>query len=125
MVWNQNFEKDGTRVCSMADALTLVGERWSLHVVREIAMGVQRFDAIQRRTGAPREMLTSRLRKLEAAGVLTRSRYSDRPPRYEYALTTSGQELLPVMAGLYAWGAAHATPAPPDERAPVPVAATT
>ncbi len=108
----------------MADALALVGDRWSLHVVREIAMGVQRFDAIQLRTGAPREMLTSRLRKLESAGVLTRSRYSDRPPRYEYALTASGEELLPVMASLYAWGAAHATHAPPDEQAPVPAAGT-
>lgn len=124
VVWDQGFDKDGTRVCSMADALAVVGDRWSLHVVREIALGVRRFDAIQRRTGAPREMLTARLRKLEAAGVLTRSRYSERPPRHEYALTTSGELLLPAMAALYAWGAAHAAPAPPDQQPPAPVAGT-
>lgn len=103
------LHEDGTRVCSMADALALVGDRWSLHVVREIGMGIRRFDAIQRRTGAPRQVLTARLRKLEAVGVVTRSRYSDRPPRYEYALTTSGEDLIPVMAALYAWGQKHVT----------------
>lgn len=113
MAWDEErLHADGTRVCSMADALGLVGDRWSLHVVREIGMGVGRFAAIQRRTGAPREMLTSRLRKLETVGVITRNRYSDRPPRYEYALTTAGEELLPVMAALYAWGERHAAPEP-------------
>lgn len=120
-VWTEErLAEDGTRVCSMADALALVGDRWSLHVVREIAMGVQRFDAIQRHTGAPREMLTSRLRKLEAVGLLTRSRYSERPPRHEYALSASGEELVPVMAALYAWGAKYATFARPGGQAGVP-----
>ena len=106
----ERLREDGTRVCSMADALQLVGDRWSLHVVREIGSGVRRFDAIQQRTGAPREMLTSRLRKLESTGVITRAPYSQRPVRYEYALTVAGEELIPVMAALYAWGEKHATP---------------
>lgn len=112
MAWDQEcLHEDGTRVCSMADALALIGDRWALHVVREIAMGVRRFNTIKRRTGAPREMLTARLRKLEAVGVITRRRYSDKPPRFEYALTASGTELIPVMTALYAWGERHATPA--------------
>ena len=103
-------------MCSMADALQVVGDRWSLHVVREIGSGVRRFDSIQRRTGAPREMLTSRLRKLEGTGVITRTPYSQRPLRYEYALTPAGEELIPVMAALYAWGEKHATPELVEER---------
>ena len=125
MAWEDELlREDGTRVCSMADALALVGDRWSFHVVREIGMGVRRFDAIQRRTGAPREMLTARLRKLESTGVITRAPYSERPPRFEYALTAPGQELLPVMAALFAWGERHATPRPAGERSPAEVADT-
>lgn len=97
-------------MCAMADALGVVGDRWCLHVVREIGMGVCRFDAILRRTGAPREMLASRLRKLESAGVITRAPYSQRPLRFEYALTAAGEELIPVMAALHAWGERHAAP---------------
>lgn len=120
MAWDQQrFHEDGTRVCSMANALTFVGDRWSLHVVREISMGVRRFDAIQRRTGASREILTARLRKLETVGVITRSRYSQRPPRFEYALTTAGDDLISVMAALYAWGEKHAAPEPADGRPPI------
>ena len=103
----------------MADALALVGDRWSLHVVREIGMGVARFDAIQRRTGAPREMLAARLRKLESTGVITRTPYSERPPRFEYALTAAGEELIPAMSALFAWGERHATPEPAEEQTSV------
>lgn len=111
MDWDvERFRTDGTRVCSMADALLLVGDRWSFHVIREIGAGVRRFDAIQHNTGAPREMLTARLRKLMDSGVLTRIPYSTHPPRFEYALTPAGEELIPVMAALFAWGEKHATP---------------
>lgn len=111
MGWDaERFREDGTRVCSMADALLLVGDRWSLHVVREVGSGVRRFDAIRERTGAPREMLTARLRKLESAGIITRTPYCRRPLRFEYSLTAAGAELIPVMAALYAWGEKHATP---------------
>lgn len=120
MAWDvEHLREDGTRVCSMADALVLIGDRWSLHVVREIGMGVRRFDAIQRRTGAPREMLASRLRKLESLDVITRTPYSERPPRFEYGLTSAGEELIPAMAALYAWGERHATPRLSEEQAPV------
>lgn len=99
---------DGTRICPIADALELIGDRWSLLVVREIGFGVRRFTDIQRNTGAPREMLTARLRKLEDVGVIARERYSDHPPRHEYRLTEAGRALLPVLRGLRRWGEKYA-----------------
>jgi len=97
---------------SIADALELIGDRWSLLVVREIGFGVRRFTDIQRTTGAPREMLTARLRKLEDVGVTTRQRYSDHPPRYEYTLTEAGRALVPVLRSLRRWGEKYAPSRP-------------
>lgn len=101
------------RVCSIADALEVVGERWSLLVLRELGFGVHRFKDIQVNTGAPRETLSLRLRKLEEAGVIERRRYSEHPPRDEYLLTSVGQELAPVLKALREWGERHVTPAHP------------
>ncbi|MFF3748919.1 winged helix-turn-helix transcriptional regulator [Streptomyces sp. NPDC002018] len=100
------------RVCSIADALDVVGERWSLLVLRELGFGVHRFKDIQVNTGAPRETLALRLRKLEEAGVIERRRYCDRPPRDEYVLTAAGRDLAPVLIALRVWGERHVTPAP-------------
>jgi DNA-binding HxlR family transcriptional regulator len=102
------------RICSIADALEVVGERWSLLVLREIGFGVHRFKDIQVNTGAPRETLALRLRKLEEAGVIERRRYCDHPPRDEYLLTDAGRELTPVLRALRAWGERHVTPARGD-----------
>ena len=99
------------RVCSIADALDVVGERWSLLVLRELGFGVHRFRDIQVNTGAPRETLALRLRKLEQAGVIERRRSCDHPPRDEYVLTGAGQELLPVLGALREWGERHVTAA--------------
>lgn len=103
---------DGTRECPIADALELIGDRWSLLVVRELGFGVRRFNEIQRNTGAPREMLTARLRKLEECGVITRQPYSEHPPRDEYVLTEAGQGLVPVLRGLRRWGQKYAPARP-------------
>lgn len=92
------------RPCSAAAALQLVGEKWSLLVVRELLFGVRRFDAIARNTGAPRDRLTARLRSLEEAGVVSRKAYQERPPRYEYHLTEAGRDLAPVLFALFSWG---------------------
>jgi DNA-binding HxlR family transcriptional regulator len=92
------------RSCSIASALTFLGEKWALLVVRELALGVHRFDEIQRYTGAPRDILTSRLRRLEDAGVLERRQYSERPARFGYHLTPAGKELRPILLSLAAWG---------------------
>lgn len=96
------------RPCPIAAALELVGERWALLVVREIALGAIRFSDIVRGTGAPRDRIAARLKALEQAGVVARSRYQDSPPRHEYRLTESGRALLPVLDALLAWGQAHA-----------------
>jgi DNA-binding HxlR family transcriptional regulator len=100
------------RPCSVADALAVVGEKYALLVLRELFWGVHRFEDLQRNIGAPRDVLTSRLRRLEAAGVLVRHRYSERPPRFEYRLTDAGRELHPVLMALMAWGDKHARPVP-------------
>ncbi len=101
------------RPCSVAAALNLVGEKWALLAVREIAFGNKRFDVIARNTGAPRDRLAARLRALEAAGVVSRRQYSARPPRYEYDLTEAGRELRAVLTALRTWGDKWAVDTPP------------
>jgi len=98
------------RPCAMAEAMTFLGEKWAFLVVRELALGVYRFDAIARNTGAPRDILTSRLRRLEAEGVLEKRLYQERPPRYEYRLTEAGRELRPILLSLAQWGDRWASP---------------
>jgi DNA-binding HxlR family transcriptional regulator len=102
----------GVRPCSMAAALELVGEKWALLAVREMAYDVHRFAQIVGYTGAPRDVLTDRLRKLEAAGIVERRLYNEHPPRYEYHLTQAGRELFPVTISLLTWGAKWAMDAP-------------
>lgn len=95
------------RQCSIAGALDVVGEKWSLLVVRELFLGVRRFSEIAANTGAPRDILTARLRRLEELGVITRRAYSERPPRHEYVLTEAGKDLRPVIMALKHWGDTH------------------
>jgi DNA-binding HxlR family transcriptional regulator len=102
----------GVRPCTLAAALEIVGEKWSLLALRELAYGVHRFARIVGYTGAPRDVLTDRLRKLEAAGIIERRLYSEHPPRYEYHLTQAGHELFPAMISLLTWGDKWAVDAP-------------
>jgi DNA-binding HxlR family transcriptional regulator len=94
----------GLRACSIADALEVPGDRWSLLIARECSYGVHRFSYIQRNTGAASDILASRLKRLEAAGILRRELYSSRPARHEYFLTPAGQELFPILLALREWG---------------------
>ncbi len=103
----------GPRDCSIANSLTILGERWSLLVLRELVFGVHRFDRIAEATGAPRDLLTRRLRTLELAGLLERRRYSDRPPRFEYLLTDRGRDAGEVLLSLMGFGDRHLTDEPP------------
>jgi DNA-binding HxlR family transcriptional regulator len=96
--------QSGPRACSIADALEILGDRWSLLVVRECGYGVHRFNDIQRNTGASTDILASRLKRLEAAGILRREPYSLHPVRHGYFLTESGTELFPVLLALREWG---------------------
>jgi DNA-binding HxlR family transcriptional regulator len=101
------------RECSIANALAVIGERWSLLALREVTFGVRRFDQIARNTGASRDILTTRLRGLVAVGVLAREQYETRPPRYEYVLTDAGQALHTVLLTLMHWGDRHVTDGEP------------
>ncbi|OHU48073.1 winged helix-turn-helix transcriptional regulator [Mycobacteroides chelonae] len=101
------------RNCSIANALDVIGERWTLLALREIMLGNRRFDEIVRNTGASRDILATRLRKLVDAGVLEKRQYEQRPPRYEYLLTESGRALRPVLFALMDWGDKFVTQGPP------------
>ena len=95
------------RRCSIAGALDVIGEKWSLLVVRELFLGVRRFNDIAANTGAPRDILTARLRRLEELGIVERVPYSERPPRFDYRLTRAGKDLRPVIMALKHWGDVH------------------
>ncbi|TGB10541.1 helix-turn-helix domain-containing protein [Streptomyces sp. MZ04] len=95
------------RPCSIADALALVGEKYSLLVLREVCLGNGRFDQLVRNIGAPRDVLATRLRRLVDAGVLEKIPYSERPQRFQYRPTQAGLELEPVLMTLMAWGDRH------------------
>jgi len=90
--------------CSVARALSVVGDRWTLLVLRDCFLGVRRFDHFQERLGTTRHVLAHRLRRLVEAGVLDRVAYQSRPRRYEYRLTAKGRDLYPVIVGLTSWG---------------------
>jgi DNA-binding HxlR family transcriptional regulator len=92
------------RNCSIADALDVLGERWTFLVIREMVYGANRFEQIVNFTGGSRDILADRLRKLEANGVVQRRQYSEKPIRYEYHLTEAGRALLPVLMALATWG---------------------
>ncbi|WP_231134265.1 winged helix-turn-helix transcriptional regulator [Motilibacter deserti] len=96
----------------VADVLAVIGERWALLVVREVALGLRRFDEIQAATGAPRAALSDRLHRLTEAGVLRTRPYQvpGSRARLEYTLTEAGYDLLPVLSALSDWGERHLHP---------------
>jgi DNA-binding HxlR family transcriptional regulator len=97
--------------CSIAGALEVVGERWSLLIVRDVMLGVRRFDELQSHLGIARNILQTRLRRLQEQGVLEKRLYQERPPRSEYLLTEKGLDLWPTIVSLMQWGDRHAVPA--------------
>ena len=90
--------------CSTAQTLEIVGEWWTLLIVRDAFFGVRRFEEFQRRLGISRSVLTNRLNRLVDEGVLTTRQYEARPPRVEYLLTEKGADLFPVLIALQQWG---------------------
>lgn len=93
-----------TQVCSVARALSVVGDNWTLLILRDSFLGVTRFDQFQKSLGVTRHRLADRLSKLVEVGVLEKQPYQERPARYEYKLTEMGKSLYPVMVGLAQWG---------------------
>ena len=90
--------------CSIARALEIVGERWTLLIIRDVFLGIRRFDELQESLGVARNVLTDRLNRLVGEGVLERVPYSERPTRYEYRLTAKGRDLSVALSGLRQWG---------------------
>lgn len=100
--------------CSLARALEAVGDWWSPLILRDLYLGLHRFDDLVQNLGLSRKALTERLRHLEEHGVIERRAYQNRPVRHEYHLTTSGNDLIPALLALTAWGDRHlASPAGP------------
>jgi DNA-binding HxlR family transcriptional regulator len=94
--------------CPIATTLDVLGDRWSLIVVRDMLVGKKRFgDFLRSPEGIPTNILADRLRRLEAAGIIAKNPYAARPLRYEYVLTGKGRALLPVVQAIARWGSTH------------------
>ncbi len=93
--------------CSIARALEVLGDRWTLLVIRDAFRGVRRFDDFQRNLGVARNVLADRLARLVDEGILERRRYQERPERFEYRFTEKGLGLWPVLMTLLQWGDRH------------------
>jgi len=91
-------------LCPISRAEAIVGDRWTVLVLRELFMGSHRFDEIQAQTGGTPQMIAARLKNMEADGLVARRPYNERPPRYEYHLTPKGQAFYSVVLALRAWG---------------------
>jgi DNA-binding HxlR family transcriptional regulator len=92
------------QVCSIAKSLEVIGERWSLLIVRDVMNGNRRFGEIQASLGIARNVLSARLQRLVNEDILERRAYSESPPRYEYFLTEKGLDLWPALIALLNWG---------------------
>jgi DNA-binding HxlR family transcriptional regulator len=95
------------QVCSIARSLGVLGDRWTLLIVRDVLLGLHRFEEFQRSLGVARNVLTDRLNRLVDAGVLERVPYQQRPVRYDYQLSATGRELAVPLIGLMHWGDRH------------------
>jgi DNA-binding HxlR family transcriptional regulator len=103
----------GGQNCSIARALEVVGERWTLLIIRDLLLGLHRFDELQESLGIARNVLTDRLNRLVEEGVLERVLYSERPERYEYHLTKKGLDLNIALTALRQWGDEYVSDKPP------------
>jgi DNA-binding HxlR family transcriptional regulator len=103
MRWNDL----GSDRCSVARTVAVIGDRWTLLILRDCFLRVRRFEAFEQRLGVTRHILADRLRKLVTEGVLQKVPYQERPTRHEYRLTQKGLDLFPVLMGLVHWGDTH------------------
>ena len=99
--------------CSIARALEIVGERWTLLIVRDVFLGRRRFDEFQKSLRISRNVLTERLGRLVDEGILERVPYQEHPKRYEYRLTQKGRDLHLALTGLRQWGDTYLSEKPP------------
>jgi DNA-binding HxlR family transcriptional regulator len=96
--------------CSVAQCLEVVGEWWSMLIIRDAFLGVTRFDQFQERLGISRNILNQRLVRLVDAGLMHRVQYREHPPRSEYRLTAKGRDLWPVLTAMRQWGDKYSAP---------------
>jgi len=101
------LDKPSLAVCPIARSLSVFGDSWCMLILRDAHMGLTRFDEFRSSLGISPSMLTKRLATLVDQGLFEKKRYSELPPREEYLLTQSGQDILPVLFVLGAWGRAH------------------
>ncbi len=102
---NNGFERS---CCPVSNMLDLFGDKWSLLIVRDLVLGKMRYgEFAQSPEGIPSNILANRLKKLEAAGVVAKQAYSEKPVRYQYELTKKGKDLLPVLEAMVAWALKH------------------
>jgi DNA-binding HxlR family transcriptional regulator len=99
--------------CSVAQCLEVIGEWWSMLIVRDAFLGVSRFDDFQERLGISRNILNQRLHRLVEAGILQKMPYREHPPRFDYRLTDKGRYLWPVLTAMRQWGDTYAAPEGP------------
>ena len=97
-----------SQLCSIARTLEVVGERWTLLIIRDALLGLRRFEEFQESLGVARNVLTNRLSKLVDDGLLDRVPYQERPARYEYRHTSKAKDLLTALLALMHWGDEHA-----------------
>ena len=93
--------------CSVARSVAVIGDRWTLMLLRDCFLGIRRFEDFERRLGISRSVIAERLKTLTDEGVLRRDAYQDRPVRHEYRLTEKGLALHPVMMAIVHWGDVH------------------
>jgi len=101
------YELDRPDTCSVARAMDILGERWTMLIMREAFYGVRRFSDMQRNLGIARNILSTRLQTLTRAGILERRRYQEEPERFEYRLTDAGRDLYPAILAIMRWGDEH------------------
>ena len=106
-------EQHDEQLCSIAAALQLIGDRWSLLILRDAFRGVRRFDELAADLGIARNLLADRLQKLVDYGILVKQPYQQRPVRYEYRLSAKGIDLSPALVALMRWGDKHVIESPP------------
>jgi DNA-binding HxlR family transcriptional regulator len=95
--------------CPVSCTLDILGDKWSLLVIRDLAMGKRRYaECLDSAEGIPTNILAERLKRLTAAGVIRARRYSDHPPRLEYELTPKGEALRPILRAMVDWGVTYA-----------------
>jgi len=92
------------RTCTVARTAEMIGDSWSQMIIHELFLGTRRFDEMQKLTGASPHLISVRLKRLEAEGVVRREAYSTRPLRHEYRLTEKGRDLWPVIIAMKSWG---------------------